>query len=112
MMLMVLCSFFCFAAVAQDSNSNYANGDSLANGKMKNYITMTGGKIMVMKEGMSKQLTKDKTLDDGTVVRTDGTIILRNGQIKTLTEGQKFYFMEKKRMNGGSDPQNKKDSTQ
>jgi hypothetical protein len=44
------------------------------------------GKKVVMHEGT--QITADVTLDNGTVIRTDGTVVLQNGTRRTLQEGE------------------------
>jgi hypothetical protein len=50
-------------------------------------IMMKDGKLLMMKNGQTTQLTTDMTLDNGTVVMTNGTVKAKDGSTKTLKEG-------------------------
>ena len=110
-------AFAGLGAFAQDSNTMYMKNDtsgssSMNNGKMKNYFTLMNGKVQLVKDGISSPLSADQTLKDGTTIKTDGTIMMKNGKTKTLKEGERFYMdgrMGSKMKNG--DMSNKTDST-
>ena len=54
---------------------------------MKDCIMKKDGKITVMKDGKTMDLTSDMTLENGTVVMKDGTVKTKDGIITTLKEG-------------------------
>ena len=56
--------------------------------KMKDCIMMTGGKVMVMKGGMSMQLMKDTSLKHGVMVMMDGMVKKKDGTTYMLKEGE------------------------
>src|SRR5258705_13218188 len=64
--------------------------------KMRNekgpYITLQGGQVMMVKENKAEKLDKDKTLADGTVVMTNGTIKKNDGTIMQMKEGDRVYL--------------------
>ncbi len=59
--------------------------------KMKDYIMMMNGKMMVMKHGMSMDLKSDTTLKNGTTVMTNGTVKTKDGKTVMLKEGECIY---------------------
>jgi hypothetical protein len=50
-------------------------------------VIMKDGKLLMMKNGQTTQLTTDLTLDNGTVVMADGTVKAKDGTTSTLKEG-------------------------
>lgn len=52
----------------------------------KDYILMTDGKFVVMKDGKATDLEKTVTLEDGTTVTKDGTVTMKDG--KSMKMGQ------------------------
>ena len=50
-------------------------------------VIMKNGKLLMMKNGQTTQLTSDLTLDNGTVVMADGSVKTKDGIITTLKEG-------------------------
>ena len=49
---------------------------------------MVNGKMMVMKGGSWTAMTSDVTMTDGSKVKTDGTVVMKNGKTQTLKNGQ------------------------
>jgi hypothetical protein len=81
-LLILFAAFLLSASVhAQDSSKP----------KMKDYIMMMNGKMMVMKHGMSMDLKSDTTLKNGTKVMTDGTVKTKDGKTVMLKEGECLY---------------------
>jgi hypothetical protein len=50
-------------------------------------VMMKNGKLLMMKNGQTTPLTTDLTLDNGTVVMTNGTVKAKDGSTTTLKEG-------------------------
>ena len=50
-------------------------------------VIMRDGKLLMMKNGQTTQLTTDLTLDNGTVVMANGTVKMKDGTTSTLKEG-------------------------
>lgn len=50
-------------------------------------VLMRDGKLLMMKNGQTTQLTTDLTLDNGTVVMANGTVKMKDGTTSTLKEG-------------------------
>lgn len=69
---------------AQDSSMN-----NMASKHRQNHegVIMKNGKLLMMKNGQTTQLTSDLTLDNGTVVMANGTVKSQDGTITTLKEG-------------------------
>jgi hypothetical protein len=53
-----------------------------------NHIAMKDGKLWVMKDGKTTELTEAVTLNDGTKVNTDGSYVEKDGDRKNLKEGE------------------------
>jgi hypothetical protein len=83
---------------AQDSNTMYMKSDTAAQYNMKNYIAMSGGVMMVYKNGDSIAMTSVMTLKDSTVVKQDGTITRKNGITIKLKDGDGIYMDGRLRM--------------
>ena len=56
------------------------------------YITMQAGKMLVVNNGKSAPLVKDKLLSNGTIVMTDGSVRTADGNVVRLKEGDRVYF--------------------
>ncbi|MEO8770701.1 MAG: DUF6799 domain-containing protein [Ferruginibacter sp.] len=50
-------------------------------------LLMQDGKMMQMKDGLSKPIEKDVTLKNGTIVMKDGTVKTKNGKTIVLKDG-------------------------
>lgn len=50
-------------------------------------VVFKNGKLLMMKDGQTTQLTTDLTLDNGTVVMTNGSVKTKDGTTTTLKEG-------------------------
>jgi hypothetical protein len=83
--------FACIGAYGQDSNMKSGKDTSLTVSQMKNYIVMSGGKMMLIKNDTSAAFTSPMILTNGTSIRTDGTYLV-NGQQHTLNEGDRIYL--------------------
>ncbi len=77
-----------FGVFAQDSAMNHMNMQEHKM-KMKNHdgIMMKDGKMMVMENGQTTELTQDRTLSNGTVVSANGKVKMANGTTKMLKDG-------------------------
>ena len=97
-------------AFAQDSNTMYLKQDTSAKAYMANdYIGMRGMTMMVFKNTDSIALTNVMTLKDGSVVKQDGTVTRKSGQVMKLKDGDKIFWNGKIVMKGMM-TMNKKDS--
>lgn len=57
----------------------------------KDYLTVIGGKTtFVMDNGSKKPVVREMTLDDGTKVSPDGTVMTKDGKTLALKEGEKL----------------------
>jgi predicted RNA polymerase sigma factor len=90
-----------FGAFAQDSNTMYLKQDTSAKAySMNDYIAMRGMTMMVFKKGDSLAMTNVMTLQDGSVVKQDGTVTRKKGQTIKLKDGDKIYWNGKVVMKG------------
>jgi hypothetical protein len=88
-------SFITYGAIAQDSTGKRQDSgmskSSTTTRKsmpMKDGLLMKDGKMMQTKQGKQTSLDKEMTLQNGTVITTDGIIRMKDGSTKTLQEGQ------------------------
>ena len=72
---------------AQDSTNAMNKMAPKQNMQKHDGIIMKNGKLLMMKNGQTTQLTTDMTLDNGTVVMTNGTVKAKDGSTTTLKEG-------------------------
>jgi hypothetical protein len=56
------------------------------------YIMMQAGKMLIVNNGKSVPLKKDKTLSNGTIVTTDGSVRTTDGNVVKLKEGDRVYL--------------------
>jgi len=56
--------------------------------KMKDYVVMKDGKMMVVKDGKTTAMDKEMTLPDGTRVMLDGKVMMKDGSTKILKNGE------------------------
>lgn len=54
----------------------------------KDHLMMKGGKMIMVKNGKDAIMDKDMTLSNGTKVRKDGTVEMKNGKNLHLQEGE------------------------
>ena len=79
---------FTLGVFAQDSTNTTNNNTNQTQGVQKHEgVIMKDGKLLMMKDGQTTQLTTDLTLDNGTVVTADGTVKNKDGTTTTLKEG-------------------------
>jgi hypothetical protein len=72
---------------AQDSANTMNKMAQKQNMQKHDGVIMKDGKLLMMKNGQTTQLTSDLTLDNGTVVMTNGTVKAKDGSTTTLKEG-------------------------
>ncbi len=73
-------------------NTTNVGGPARANhskmDKMKDGFYMKDGTVWQVMNGQKMTLTQDKTLNNGAILKTDGTIKMSDGSTKTLKNGQ------------------------
>ena len=88
-----LISFVSLAASGQDSNIVTMKSDTTGKLNPKDYLGLRGRMMMVYKQGDSIAMTSVITLNDGTVVKQDGSYQRKNGKTGNLKDGD-FIFMD------------------
>ncbi|MXV50470.1 hypothetical protein GS399_05750 [Pedobacter sp. HMF7647] len=56
--------------------------------QMKDCVMMEDGKMMLMKDGKTMEMTKDMALKNGTMIMTDGTVKSKSGKSMKLKNGE------------------------
>lgn len=51
-------------------------------------VTMKDGRVMIIRNDGMRPLDKDMTLSDGTRVGIDGTVVMPDGSIRMMEEGE------------------------
>jgi hypothetical protein len=72
---------------AQDSTNAKNKMAPMQNMQKHEGVMMQNGKLLMMKNGQTTQLTTDLTLDNGAVVMTNGTVKAKDGKTTVLKEG-------------------------
>jgi hypothetical protein len=54
-------------------------------------IAMIDGRVMTVQSGEMKLMEEDVTMEDGTRVRMDGTLLLADGTTRRMKEGETLY---------------------
>ncbi|RTY86783.1 DUF6799 domain-containing protein [Flavobacterium sp. GT3R68] len=60
--------------------------------KMKDHVTMKGGKMMLMKKGELFLIDKNMKLANGTVVAPDGTVNMKDGSSMQMKNGDQIFM--------------------
>jgi hypothetical protein len=68
------------------NHTNHTNQKQHSNNS--NEYMMMNGKMMYSKNGKMTTMTQDKTFANGAVLKTDGTLIMKDGTRQTVTDGQ------------------------
>lgn len=113
LMITALVMLTCGAVVAQDSTMN-KKMKTHKMGKAKDHIMMKDGKMWVMKNGVHSEMKEPMTLENGTMVMTDGTVKMKDGKTMMLKNGNSIDMMGKMRpmkMKKAMEPTMKKDTT-
>ena|SRR2546428_606456 len=77
---------FSLSAMAQDTMIHKT--DQHLQNDQKNCFMMKNNKMMVMKDGQTSAMQKDVTLLNGITVKTDGTIMKKDGSTAKLKNGE------------------------
>jgi hypothetical protein len=88
--LVIILFVFTFGAYAQNNSPDISLvAQSLDQSKMnkKDCVMMKNGKMLVMKDGKTMDMTGDVTLNDGSVVSKNGTIKMKDGSTKAIKNG-------------------------
>ena len=72
---------------AQDSTNKMNNMAPKHDMQSHEGVIMKDGKLFVMKNGQTTQLSKDMTLDNGTIIMASGTVKAKDGTTTILKEG-------------------------
>lgn len=97
LLILIAAVSFSLASFAQNSTSGKRTEEDKKMKKEKKmdhdqlHYEMENGKIVEVEAGRSKPLTNDVTLEDGSVLMTDGTIKKENGMTKKLKDGECVY---------------------
>ena len=54
-------------------------------------IRMQDGRVMTVQSGEMKLIAEDVTMEDGTQVLMDGTVLMTDGSTRKLKEGETLY---------------------
>ena len=84
-----------FGAFAQDTTSNQSTAPATPPAEQqaqpqqqKDMYVFKDSKVWEVKSGNITELTKDATLANGTVVKTNGEVVPKEGETVTLKDGQ------------------------
>lgn len=89
--LSVIAVALSFGAFAQDTTSNQGTAPTEQQAqqqKHKDMYVFKDSKVWQVKSGNVTELTADATLPGGTVVKTNGEVVSKDGQTVTLKDGQ------------------------
>ena len=59
---------------------------------VKDYVTMQGGKMLVVKNNKVGRMTTQMTMTDGSIVTPKGTVKTKDGHTVQLHEGDRVYM--------------------
>ncbi|MEO5892960.1 MAG: DUF6799 domain-containing protein [Ferruginibacter sp.] len=59
---------------------------------MKDYVSVQGGQVILVQNNKAGRMTKDLTMKNGTVVKTDGSVKTNDGHTFQLKEGDRIYM--------------------
>jgi hypothetical protein len=89
---------FAFAVNAQDTKMEAkpqtapGTAEVKPQPKMRDYVTMKDGKMMVMKDGKMTPMEQDMEMTNGTKVITDGSVMKKDGSRTIMQEGDRVYM--------------------
>ena len=66
------------------------------------HCVMKDGKMTMMRNGKAMPMTRDMTMSDGSVCRTDGTCKMKDGTVMKMKDGQCMMMNGKMTMHPGS----------
>lgn len=85
----LLLSGACTLAQAQTAPATKPMSGKMHHGQMAmDGCTMKDGKMMMMQGGKMMPMTKDMTMSDGSVCKTDGSCTMKDGTTMTMKDGQ------------------------
>lgn len=80
---------FCLPAFSQEKPKTIPPKETEAKKAATiDHFMMVDGRVVVMKDNEAKNMTKEKTLADGTKVMPDGTVVAKDGTKTMLKEGE------------------------
>ena len=91
-LIMFFLAAFVYTTVALAQDSSVASHKMHSAKKMKDCVMMKDGKLMVMKDGKTMAMDQDVSLTNGATVKTDGTVQMKDGTTKQLTNGDCVYM--------------------
>lgn len=86
LLTIILSGIFYTAALGQEKEN--LNPSLMERSMNHEYYMMKDKEVWHYQDSLSKQLTEDVILNDGTIITPNGDIILKNGKRKTLSNGQ------------------------
>ena len=81
---------YAFAAGPGNASGTSDNTNIKRNHTIADRVEMTGGIMVVVKDGFMSFMSNDVTMPNGIVVMKDGTYKLPDGSVKHLKEGDKM----------------------
>jgi len=77
-----------FGAFAQDTTLTQNPPTEQQQTQKKDMYVFKDGKMWEVKDGKTSEMAKDVTLANGTVVKTTGEVVTKDGQSSALKDGQ------------------------
>lgn len=59
---------------------------------MKDYVSMQGGQLIIVKNNKAGRMEKEMTMKNGTIVKSTGEVLTKDGHSFQLKEGDRIYF--------------------
>jgi 2-keto-4-pentenoate hydratase/2-oxohepta-3-ene-1,7-dioic acid hydratase in catechol pathway len=86
--------FFAFGTASAQTESMTAPKENTlpADTTMKEFVSMQAGQMIYVANNKTSKMSKDMTMSDGTVVKTNGTVITKDGKKIELHEGDRVYM--------------------
>ncbi len=81
-----------FAQDKMDKKMDKMHAKGIMNHKMKDCVMMKDGSMMIMKNGETMKMDKEMTMNNGTMVMSDGTVKMKNGKTMTMKDGDCMYM--------------------
>jgi len=92
MILLLTVCFITATVFAQNDQKTEKKDKTEKMHHMKDCIMKHDGKITVMKDGKTMDMSEDMTLTNGTVVMKDGTVKTKDGKTSMMQDGDCVYM--------------------